>query len=250
MVRVFFFLFLFFFFSGFWCGSLSSHIHLCVPLFLFLFLIIYSLLLLGLNFVRNGRQGNSGGFHVHTGTSCQHADSVGGHFYDTTTETKDPWSPTKWSTETNEILLNKTPKTLNEMLGRTVVVHASSGKRIGCGVLRDRPHGLSETFSVETPTTITVKNSANDCQQLEQGRSHEIFWTVEGGVVVSGIENGTKKIDTQHLLLAHNLCFPHIFFFVLFFSPISCSFYFSVYYLFHCNFSKHSGNGRSHHERS
>ena len=159
----------------------------------------------GLNFVRQGRQGNSGGFHVHTGTSCQHADSVGGHFYDTTTETTDPWSPTKWSTETNEILLKKTPKTLNEMLGRTVVVHASSGKRIGCGVLRDRPHGLSETFSVETPTTITVKNSANDCQQLEQGRSHEIFWTVEGGDVETvdlTMEKNQEKTDLERLILA------------------------------------------------
>ena len=52
----------------------------------------------GLRFARNGREGKSGGFHVHSGTSCESADAVGGH----TDGNKDnPWKTAQWSKDTN-----------------------------------------------------------------------------------------------------------------------------------------------------
>ena len=100
----------------------------------------------------------SGGFHIHSGTSCDGPEAQGGHYYETTVPECDipidPWVPaygaTYISTDQGEaapsnynpgLKVGTVPFTLgsdpNEcgVAGHAVVVHAEDGKRIGCGVL-------------------------------------------------------------------------------------------------------------------
>ena len=102
--------------------------------------------------------GVTGGFHIHAGTSCDTAESQGGHYYENTVAgcdiATDPWKPeydaTYTSTDQGEaapsnynpgLKVGTVPFTLgsdpNEcgVAGHAVVVHAADGKRIGCGVL-------------------------------------------------------------------------------------------------------------------
>ena len=41
----------------------------------------------------------SGGIHVHTGTSCDDASTVGGHYWTPMMTTPDPWATTMWTSD-------------------------------------------------------------------------------------------------------------------------------------------------------
>lgn len=89
----------------------------------------------------------TGGIHIHTGTSCDNADEVGGHYWDAATEPEDPWNAALWDSsspghgfavQTFEIDGGKAFG-YNENVGRAVVVHDASGNRVACAVLNDCP---------------------------------------------------------------------------------------------------------------
>jgi hypothetical protein len=83
------------------------------------------------------------GTHIHTGTSCDVAEEVGGHYWDDGEDgtIPDPWNE-KTTYSTNEKGIAKGAFELNsgigfdDNIGRAVVVHASDGSRIGCGILQ------------------------------------------------------------------------------------------------------------------
>lgn len=85
-----------------------------------------------------------GGVHIHTGTSCEDATLVGGHYWDAgVNETNpDPWTATYGAVySSDEHGLAKGSFDLNsgygleENNGHAVVVHADDGSRVGCGIL-------------------------------------------------------------------------------------------------------------------
>ena len=77
----------------------------------------------------------SGGWHVHTGSSCTDAAGAGGHYFDGLAT--DPWLPVKWHSDANGVAvvsLTMDDFTLDPagdryVGGRTVVVHASAGTK-------------------------------------------------------------------------------------------------------------------------
>jgi hypothetical protein len=78
------------------------------------------------------------GLHIHTGTTCDNADEVGGHYYDVV----DPWTTEGgaiYSSDSNGVAKGKFKVnaghnvTLND--GHAVVVHDAAGTRYGCGIL-------------------------------------------------------------------------------------------------------------------
>ena len=99
------------------------------------------------------------GTHIHSGTTCDDASLVGGHYWD---EGDDGSNPDPWTAEygavysTNAIGSASGDFTLNsgygfdENKGHAVVVHAEDGSRIGCGVL-----GTSKTKGCGS--TMTAK---------------------------------------------------------------------------------------------
>jgi len=83
----------------------------------------------------------TGGFHIHTGTTCSDAALVGGHFY---TGSTDPWTDIRYSTGScgsSTIKQDMHGFSLTggslAMLGRAFVVHNSAGARVGCGIIQD-----------------------------------------------------------------------------------------------------------------
>lgn len=82
----------------------------------------------------------TGGFHIHTGTSCSSHLKVGGHYWNF--NGSDPWIPVKYTSDTHGISKGSDSLlqfTSSEVLGRAVVVHNQAGDRVGCGLLTFLP---------------------------------------------------------------------------------------------------------------
>jgi Cu/Zn superoxide dismutase len=82
---------------------------------------------------------NGCGIHVHSGTSCDLAADVGGHYYSSDLST-DPWADVVYVSDSSGMSSSYT--TVNtglmlwELAGRAFVIHElTSGARIACGVL-------------------------------------------------------------------------------------------------------------------
>mmetsp|Transcript_18239 Transcript_18239/g.57351 ORF Transcript_18239/g.57351 Transcript_18239/m.57351 type:complete len:935 (-) Transcript_18239:294-3098(-) len=90
-----------------------------------------------------------GGWHVHTGFTCDDAASVGDHYY---TGPTDPWTATSWSSDaTGAATLEHSTTEFslfddNPVAGRAIVVHASDGSRVGCGLI-EPTSGIFAEFS-------------------------------------------------------------------------------------------------------
>ena len=77
------------------------------------------------------------GVHIHTGTSCSDASTVGGHFYATAT---DPWSAvTPYTSGTPSTITVDANLTINQVVGRAIVAHGASGTRLACGLIVSSP---------------------------------------------------------------------------------------------------------------
>jgi len=77
-----------------------------------------------------------GGWHVHTGQTCSKHALVGGHLFTFSNNSFDPWIPVLYeSDEFGEAKgeLDMPHFTEDELILRTVVVHAPDGTRVGCG---------------------------------------------------------------------------------------------------------------------
>ena len=94
---------------------------------------------------------STGGLHIHTGTSCDDAAAVGGHFWvderGTSECVLDPWPSTVYNRSAGVLQFHCIPA-LAGLVGRAVVAHDSAGVRIGCGIIveddaRAVPSGIS-----------------------------------------------------------------------------------------------------------
>ena len=87
----------------------------------------------------NASFGNSCGLHIHSGSSCEAASQVGGHY--ATNGFADPWTEKSLSyvSSTNGNAEGKlsavTGGTSLDVLGKAFVVHGYDGGRIACGTL-------------------------------------------------------------------------------------------------------------------
>merc|ERR1712190_384784 len=84
---------------------------------------------------------NGWGVHVHSGTSCDTAADVGGHYYSSSLSA-DPWAPIVYVTSADGTSVEEagvpvvTGLSTPDILGRVMVVHElASWARIACGVI-------------------------------------------------------------------------------------------------------------------
>jgi len=83
------------------------------------------------------------GVHIHSGTTCDDANNVGGHYWDADGGTvTDPWTPDNgavYNTDSegmgDAMYSLNSGYTLEENVDHAVVVHDQKGDRIGCGLL-------------------------------------------------------------------------------------------------------------------
>ena len=110
---------------------------------------------------------SSGGVHIHTGYTCEDASAVGGHLFNSTGN--DPWKgPFQPKFHSNASGFSYTdPYTVGgfsfinndypTILGRAVVVHNSTGARIGCGILGNNQQTIYQSmYSNNMPYTVTT----------------------------------------------------------------------------------------------
>ena len=84
---------------------------------------------------------NACGIHIHEGTTCNSADFVGGHFWSPAKFSSDPWETVQYHSTASgrssfEITLdggNGYGADINH--GHAFIIHDTTGKRIGCGLL-------------------------------------------------------------------------------------------------------------------
>ena len=90
---------------------------------------------------------SQGGWHIHTGFTCDDATAVGGHYYDPNGE--DDWIPIKWRSDSKGVavvseemlMYTLTKEGMHPVLGRAIVVHdsdsqAEGGETLGCGLIQ------------------------------------------------------------------------------------------------------------------
>jgi Cu/Zn superoxide dismutase len=90
----------------------------------------------------------SGGIHIHTGTTCEDMNEVGGHYWNAATYPTDAWNVVKYNSTAagtsdgtySGIVTGFDTYDMN--LNHAVVVHASDGTRIGCGTLQPAAGGI------------------------------------------------------------------------------------------------------------
>eukprot|EP00941_MAST-03F_sp_MAST-3F-sp1_P005009 g5009.t1 len=106
----------------------------------------------------------SGGWHVHSGSSCETNEDVGGHFW--TEGVTDPWTDIKW-TSSKEGKSSGSVRllglTVSSLANRTVVVHNAAKVRVACGILL--PVGKN-VQNAETCINAKVKNTIVDIPEF------------------------------------------------------------------------------------
>ena len=96
-----------------------------------------------------------GGWHIHSGFSCDDSDLVGGHFFDGLIQ--DPWT-TRYSANADGVALvdltmpdfTLQPRIARGVGGRTVVVHLPDGSRAACGTIFPFGIGHSEVVHISS----------------------------------------------------------------------------------------------------
>jgi len=95
--------------------------------------------------------GNACGIHIHSGSTCDDASGVGGHYYHGDLAS-DPWSPVVYTPDAfgdstsfgNYIAIGQS---LSDVMGRAIVVHDHTGGRVGCGIIQALPAATADMSS-------------------------------------------------------------------------------------------------------
>merc|ERR1712060_220036 len=108
---------------------------------------------------------NGCGVHVHSGTSCDVAADVGGHYYSSSLSS-DPWAPIVYVTSADGTSVEEagvpvvTGLSTSDILGRVMVVHElASGARIACGVIGAIPPKGGDFLAPEPSFAIGVSSA-------------------------------------------------------------------------------------------
>jgi len=142
----------------------------------------------------------SGGIHIHEGTTCDDADSVGGHYWTPDTD-DDPWTAVTWASDadgrsTSDPLQLETGYDYEENLGHAVVWHNQDGTRCGCGLLTPMKPTLTakiKTYPDYTgdvaPTGTVIVHMMEDNMHMQYGLDLQNLETSTAGGV--HIHSGT-----------------------------------------------------------
>ncbi len=147
--------------------------------------------------------GLHGGMHVHEGTSCAFADNVGQHFFKDGGQ--DPWKDVQWSLfdDSNTVqvadLSGSSIPEFADMDGRAFVVHASDGRRVGCGLLRSFVHGESAPFSFEARPSLVVVD-VDGLNGIMPGSAVRLSWTTVGHIAKVRAGSALKNKRKSFLL--------------------------------------------------
>lgn len=133
---------------------------------------------------------NGCGIHVHTGTSCEVASDVGGHYFNSSSMTADPWLDIVYvagiSGASQGTATVNTGLTLSQLEGRAFVVHElAGGARIACGILA--ASGAAADTAQAMHTSVTASGFSS-------------YPAYTGNLAVSGTVNISELNNTAQVL--------------------------------------------------
>jgi len=149
-----------------------------------------------------GVKAAQGGLHIHTGTSCNDAANVGGHYWLPSTAT-DPWLVTNWAAVNGKASGTfdvSAGLTLSQVMGRAVVVHDGAGARIACGVIMDGENAKA-TADIFTYPGYTGTTAIRGSVQVDKDTAgmQRLTYDITGAVPSSSaglhIHTGTSCAD-------------------------------------------------------
>jgi len=105
--------------------------------------------------------GNACGIHIHVGTNCSDAGTIGGHYWNETAYTTDPWKTVIYATVDGKASGSDvkviTGLSNEEVDGRVFVVHDVTGGRISCGPMKvDGGHAISGASAAAVANLILL----------------------------------------------------------------------------------------------
>merc|ERR1712086_478419 len=93
--------------------------------------------------------GNACGIHIHEGKACDDASAVGGHYYNSASISSDPWAPLGYNSRSGSAHGSvKAFIDVEDIAGRALVVHDSTGGRVACALVPSKLEVVDESLMV------------------------------------------------------------------------------------------------------
>ncbi|CAE8608512.1 unnamed protein product, partial [Polarella glacialis] len=141
---------------------------------------------------------NACGIHIHVGTNCSDASSIGGHFWNKTLYSTDPWQSVMYATVNGKASATDvtiaTGLTNQEVADRVVIIHDATGARISCiPVSIGSPGGLVSSYVVSYPGYTGNLSVMGSLQFSPEGSdaSQILSYEITGGDASCGTANVT-----------------------------------------------------------
>jgi hypothetical protein len=114
---------------------------------------------------------NGCGVHIHNGTSCYNSTRQGGHYYDQSKVSTDPWQYTMYTPTTGSGAAYftgcvDTGIEASFFVNRAFIIHSDNGTRLSCGIL---------TGATDGPTHSSHNNTTSFCMESKIDRQYEIL---------------------------------------------------------------------------
>jgi len=114
----------------------------------------------------------TGGWHIHSGTTCDNSSLVGGHFQ-MPDMASDPWIPIKYYSDVyGEAIVeinSMVDFTMAEVINKPIVVHNQAGNKVGCGEIFPVPQAWSAKIGNYPGYTSSNIGGVVDVSQEETG---------------------------------------------------------------------------------
>ncbi|CAE8734708.1 unnamed protein product [Polarella glacialis] len=141
---------------------------------------------------------NACGVHIHVGTNCSDASTIGGHFWNKTLYSTDPWQSVMYKTVKGKAYATDvriaTGLTNQEVADRVVIIHDAAGARISCiPVSIGSPGGLVSSYVVSYPGYTGKLSVMGSLRFSPQGSdaSQILSYKITGGDSSCGTANVT-----------------------------------------------------------
>ena len=133
---------------------------------------------------------SDGGWHVHSGTSCEES---GGHYQGQLSY--DPWVSTSWSSDAHGIVdgISDMSNIAQNIDGRNLVVHAPDGTRVGCGEIPGVAKHTLRPTPVPTPVPTVNTNCRDNNKFSDENGNGCIDW-IGYNCKLATLKNKNNKI--------------------------------------------------------
>jgi len=129
---------------------------------------------------------NCCGIHIHVGTNCSDAGTIGGHYWNSTFVAADPWAMIMYNTSHMPSVMSdvmvSTGYMEDNIEGHTMVIHDFDGGRIACSPITDVLEGM---WTDSTTTTTSGASGSSDISFAHTGKVGVAFGALVSSLAVA-----------------------------------------------------------------